>query len=208
MTRVAGNDDLVVTDGAGKSVCSVTMLDTGASFAWSPDGRRVAWIDSGSTTNLTAPLYVVDLVEGKKQRVHKNAIGFFWSPDSARLAVYSVAQPSSQAPSGKSSTKLNRPATQTETPLLHIEIVDAVTGDSMRVSDTRPTRGTVEMLSYFDQYARSVTPWSPAGDRLVFTDAREDGSTIDMVVAELNQTRDAVTLRHVGAGVIAFWSPR
>jgi Tol biopolymer transport system component len=208
VTRVGGNDDLVVTDGNGKALCSLATLDTGASFAWSPDGRRVAWIDSGSTSNLTAPLYVYDLAQSKQQQVRDSAIGFFWSPDSARMAVYSVAQAASQAPSGKASAKLNSPAAQNSTPLLRIEIIDAVTGDSVRVSDTRPTRGTVEMLSYFDQYARSFTPWSPSGDRLVFTDAREDGSTIDIVVAELSQAKDAVTLRHAVEGVIAFWSPR
>jgi Tol biopolymer transport system component len=201
--RTANADELVIADSAGVVQCSVAILDTGASFAWSPDGKRVAWIDSGATSSLTAPLVVLDLQTGKSQRLHNDAIAFFWSPDSERVAVYSVATaPVDKPASGSSSTAAQ------SVPALRIEVVNVTTANRVLVADTSPSRAVVDVLNFFDQYARALTPWSPAGDQLVFTDLHADASTIDMIVATLHADAISVTLKRIGSAAVAFWSPR
>jgi Tol biopolymer transport system component len=202
------NDDLVLADGTGKPICAVAAVETGASFAWSPDGHRVAWIDSAASTNNPAALYVLDLTAGVRTKVHDSAVSFFWSPDSMRLAVFSIVDNGTPTRFGQTSAPTATPDPQSATPVLRIEISNVATAGTVQVADTIPTRGVIQLLGFFDQYSRALTPWSPDGKQLVFTSASDTDPTVDVVVATLNSSGDNVDLKRITAGVIAFWSPR
>lgn len=210
VARSGDVDDLVLADAAGKPICSVATLEIGASFAWSPDGRRVAWIDSAHPDVAPAPLYMLDLQAGTQTRLHDDAVAFFWSPDSTHLAVYSIVTNGQQTTFGISGGVLDRPAAQAQSsaPLLRIEAVDVSSGDALLIADTLPASTLYSMLSYFDQYAHALTPWSPDGRQFVFTSASQTADTIDLAVATLNASGTSVSLKRIGAGVVAFWSPQ
>ncbi len=209
VARIQGNDNLILADTLGKPLCSLSQLDAGASFAWSPDGHRVAWINSADAIDNPASLYVYDLRTGIQSKLHDSAAGFFWSPDSNNLAVYSFVLSSKPTTFGHVGGVENSPATQnqTQTPLLRIEKVNVTTGDALLMADTAPSHTFFNMLGYFDQYARDLTPWSPAGTQLVLTSASQTQDSIDMAVATLGRGGTTVSLKRVGAAVVAFWSP-
>jgi Tol biopolymer transport system component len=210
VARTGDNDDLVLADASGKPICSIAPLEIGASFAWSPDGRRVAWIDSASSIANPAPLYVFDLSAGIRTRLHDDAVAFFWSPDSSRLAVYSIVTDNQHATLGAAGGKLDRPAAQAQssTPVLRIESLNVSTGDTLRIADTFPSNTLISILEYFDQYSRALTPWSPDGQQLVFTSASQTTDSIDLEVATFDRGETGVSLKSIGEGVVAFWAPR
>ena len=211
VARSGDVDDLVLADAAGEPMCSIAPLEMGASFAWSPDGRRVAWIDSAHPDTTPAPLYMLDLAAGIKTRLHDDAVAFFWSPDSTRVAIYSIVTDGEQTTFGVTGGgKLDRPATQAQTssPLLRIEAVNVSSGNALLIADTLPASTLLSMLSYFDQYAHALTPWSPDGRQFVFTSASQTTDSIDLAVATLDAAGTRVSLKRIGEGVVAFWSPQ
>ncbi len=148
--------------------------------------------------------------------MHEKASAFFWSPDGSRLAVYNIVfDPEfSKLAQAQGSSKLNspmnnpvaKPAAQQGSVGLRIEVVDATTGKSTRVADTYPSPQLQQYFQYFDQYSRSLTPWSPNGEQLVFVTVNSSTATADVAVATLAST--GISLKRVAAGTIAFWSPR
>jgi Tol biopolymer transport system component len=212
VARTNGDDDLVMADATGKPLCSLAVLEAGASFAWSPDGRRIAWINSSLTLQYPAPLSIFDLTTGVTTQGHDDAIAFFWSSDSRHIAVYSVVAdgtPTNFTMEGKVGEQQPIVA-QSGSQMLRIQILDAARNGAtaVQVADTLPTNAVVDVLSFFDQYSRAVTPWSPDGKQLVYTSASHLQSRLDLVVATINSAGDKVDLNRVTAGVVAFWSPR
>ncbi len=205
VTRTNNNDDLVLADNTGQPICSVAPLDTGASFAWAPDGSGIAWIDSALPLSNPAPLFLYNLKDGSRSQLHDSAIAFFWAPDSNRLAVYSVVSSGTPTDFGGGTISSTVPSSS---PLLRIQIVDADGSGILTAADTYPTQGVVNVLSYFDQYAHAVTPWSPDSLHLVFTSASHTRPDIDMVVASLDSSGATASLKRIASGVVAFWSPR
>ncbi|MFN3705021.1 MAG: hypothetical protein ACK4WM_03385 [Thermoflexales bacterium] len=203
-------DELVLADSAGKPICSVAALVRGAFFAWSPDGARIAFMDTQSPTNDPAPLFVVDLERGQRERVHPAAMMFFWSPNGERIAIYAMVRegiPDRFTTPG-SAPRLGAPVSRSAQPVLRIEVLDLRTGKLYRVTDTVPSRQFAQYFQFFDQYSRAVTPWSPDGTRLVFASLRPEEGASDIVVATFNAAADRYESRRIASGVLAFWSPR
>jgi Tol biopolymer transport system component len=211
VTAENGSDkeDLVLADATGKSLCAIAPLLDGAAFAWSPDGRRVAWIDTVSTRNAPGPLYVQEVATGRQQQYSATALGFFWSPDGTRLASYSVEFNGTPTDVGRAGSALDMPAAQQPSgALLRIEVADVNTGRRVRVADTVPSRTFLQVLAFIDQYSRAISPWSPDGQKLVFTTAIEAEQTVAVVVATLGDLSAPVQFKRVGEGTLAVWSPR
>lgn len=212
LTIITGSgDELVIADDAGTPICAVAPIEAGAAYAWAPDGQRIAWVDASLTEFVRAPMEVLDLVTGEQTRMHDDAIAFFWSPDGQRLAVYSFVvgeEPVQLDAREGTGAKTNRPATQSDSLLLRIEIVDASTGRAIQVADTTPTREFVQVLGYFDQYSRALTPWSPDSQQLVFATLTRDRRSVDIGIATLDESAGRSDLRRLTAGLMAFWSPR
>jgi Tol biopolymer transport system component len=136
-------DELVLADAAGKPVCTIQTVEYNAYFAWSPDGRSVAVLDTAPSPQgilLPEKLVIHDLVNGNNSVVHDEASMFFWSPDGRKLAVYSIVFDARPTPLGsRSSNRLSAPAAQQQTAALRIEIVDAASGRRTKVADTSPS---------------------------------------------------------------------
>lgn len=204
-----GQDELVLADSRGKPICSLEFVEGSAYFAWSPDGRYVAVLDTVPSPQgipVPAALMVYDLSAGTSNVVHDDASMFFWSPDGKKLAVYSIVFDATITPLGMGSSKLGAPPAQTRTPALRIEVVDVATGAKVKVADTYPARQFIRYFPYFDQYSRAVTPWSPNGRRLVLAGLSPVRETADVAVATLGTA--GINLNRIAAGTLAFWSPR
>jgi len=206
-----GQDELVLADAAGKPICTIQIVEYNAYFAWSPDGRAVAVLDTAPSSQgilLPAELVIYDLVDGDSRAVHGEASLFFWSPDSRKLAVYSLAFDARPRPLGMGGNRLSAPAAQQPAAGLRIEIVDRATGRRVKVADASPTGAFSQYFPYFDQYSRAVTPWSPDGRRLVFAGALAGEDAAEVAVATLSPGEDEVSITRTAQGIVAFWSPR
>jgi TolB protein len=181
----------------------------GAWLVMSPSGTRLAVQVSGpledagaqeaapqaavvlaSTTEpesvlLPTGLHVVDLVSGETTMLSDEVkAAFFWSPDGERLLVLDLEL-------GDSGTTLTR--------------WEVWTDDEVRRGPLfSPSLQTVrEYLPFFDQYAQSVSFWSPSGDRFVYAGTAADGQAGIWVASADDPGRPEL----VSTGTIAVWSP-
>ena len=202
------SDELVLADDAGQPICTLALIRNNAFFAFSPDGSKVAVMDTSQPVSEPAPLTIYDLALGTERIVHEQASAFFWSPTGMALAVYSVVLDSAATPLGVASGRLNALPAQSRSAALRLEVVDAANGAALRVADTIPSRQFLQYLQFFDQYSRAVSPWSPDGKHLVFSSLIPERGAADIAVASLNDTASAMDVRRVAAGTVAFWSPK
>ena len=201
-------DDLMLADATGTLICTVTRMEAGAFFAWSPNGIQIAYLDTVSPMQQPGPLTILDLTTGKRTNMEHSGMMFFWAPDGTKLALYSVARDTEPTQLGNSPTKLAAPAQQSGLVALRIEVIDAKTGAAIKVADTLPTREFLQIFQFFDQYSRAVTPWSPDSNSLVFVTADATTQKADIGVATFNKSKNGFTVGRVGSGSIAFWSPQ
>lgn len=211
VSNTTQGDELVLADAAGKPICSLEPIEDSAYFAWSPNGKYIAVMDTAPSPQgvlVPAPITVYEPAAGTSKRVHDEAAMFFWSPEGDKLAVYSIVLDTTLTPLGRSAGKLGAPVAQTRSAALRIEIINVVSDVRIKVADTYPSRQLVQYLPYFDQYSRTITPWSPDGRRLVLTSASPQREAADIAVATLNASQTDVNLTRIAAGTVAFWSPR
>jgi Tol biopolymer transport system component len=210
VVNAGGQDELVLAGADGKPICAVMPIDTNAYFAWSPDGGKVAVMDTQSPAQLPVPVVVHDFASGEDNTVQDEASAFFWSPDGKRLATYRLVSNAPQTSISNRNTggPLNAPAQQASRVVLRIEVIDIATSESTRVADTLPSQQFGQYLQYFDQYSRAVSPWSPDGRHLVFSTLLPDNNTADIAVASFDASEAGPSLKRVAAGVVAFWSPK
>ena len=172
------------------------LLDVGvlSAFTWSPDGTEIAVADQqNARTAVYQRLLVVSATDGSQVRVVRNEpiLSFFWSPQGDRLAwVYLDVESRSFEWTAADSS-----------------------GDSVKkLFKFQPSTDVFTMLSYFDQYAYSHSPWSPDGTRLVVAGIPEGASrpgngqsaTRDRIFV-LDAKGESPPL-DIAAGTLAFWS--
>ena len=175
------------------------IIDVGSSsaFMWSPDGTQIAVADQSVPRN---PLYdrlmlvptdggpFTTLSPGQSSN---DVWAFFWAPAGDKLAWVSV----------------NAEERELEW------VVSSTNGsDAKRLFSFQPSAEVFIMLSFFDQYAHSHSPWSPDGKFLVIagtkgdTARRSNGRTPTgdrIYVLDVEGTTEP---RDLGAGVLAVWS--
>lgn len=192
-------DELVLVDRDGVVLHQVTELAGPTFFAWSPDGRQLAYAvpSSASPDEVNLDLTLFDPQSGRA-RVLEQAfvVGFFWSPDSSRLVYFTPRLGDSGGDA------LYLPQTQ---PLLQLSlnIVDVESAEMAQITTFTPTVSFLSLLPFYDQYQRSATIWSPDSKSLVLTgiDAQ---SQAGVYVVDL----DARTSTLIAPGDLAFWSPK
>jgi TolB protein len=135
--------------------------------------RQVPFAQSGR-------LMVLDLIAGTQQQVTGEPVaGFWWSPDGSRLLVLGIEEDG-----------------------LRWRMWDGTSLEDL--TRFRPTGTFVrDFLPFFDQYARSMSLWSPDGNAFVYPAVDAEGTPRIWV-----QRLDGGEPQSVAEGVWAAWSPR
>ncbi len=195
---VVSAQGLVTLDLASGAESVVARTDGPVEFVLSPDRTRVAYREPGqaasvsgvSLTQLNAAggLTVVELASGKATQVTGSApIAFEWGPDSRHLAWL-------------------EPGISAIQPRVRWNFWDG--------EDTTPsalfqltTAARERYLPFFEQFAQSVTGWSPDSSAFAFA-GRLDGATddTDAIWVQLLEADGAPPVR-VADGDVVIWSP-
>jgi Tol biopolymer transport system component len=152
---------LVVEDAEAEDAETVLEFDGFISFDVA--GDRIAYLVTSTgaveasfqRTPTAAPgvLSVLDLASGEIAVASRGrVVAFAWSPNGERLLSLEVAE------GGR----------------VHWSVWE--NGDSIEFAPFRPSSTDLRSyLSFFDQYARSETPWSPRSDAFAYAGTAEDG---------------------------------
>jgi WD40 repeat protein len=191
-----GQTNIVIAQG-DKRQTLVPNLDNPVSFAWSPDGSMVA-----SVANF-GQLTVTDAKTGKQIALasERSVVSYFWSPQSDRIAYVVASRPDSGT---QASYKKNGSAPPRQQPsvILSWHIMDVKTGQAHGLGSFVPSDDMTYLLSFFDQFSRSHSLWSPDGQYLVYGSV--DPSNHDSV--QLLDTKTPGAPIKVADGSIGIWS--
>ena len=191
-------------DDASYSPMRLTEVEGSCAFRWSSDGRTIAVADrqgDGSPAYRRLRLVAADGSAERTIREDDWVMGFFWEPNGQRLAWVAL--------NSEERTMEWRIATGDTAEPETAESSDPVGG--LRFS---PSGETFLMLAFFDQYARSHSPWAPDGSGLVvagnqqYLSQRRNGSGAAGPHLYVAEVEGQGGLRDIGAGGIAVWSPR
>lgn len=164
-----------------------------ASFAWSPDGSRVALIDLSADNKFqypAGPLHVLTAKDGTVETtVDENVIAFFWAPNAKRLAYLALVDPKDGS----------------SRPQMTLKLLDVGGWTPREIVVISPTTDFMtQIVPFFDQYSQSTSPWSPDSSSFVLTFAE---STTSSGVYLINLD-GASAPRRLGSGGVAFWSSK
>ncbi len=171
------------------------------SYNWSPDGNRVAYREATSTS--FGPLIVVDAISGEviARSSSTGVIAFFWAPDSQQIAYLTLAaSPGSFSASGPQGHLLAQ--AEQQQPGIAWSILDTVTGDVRQYGSFFPTRESLYLMQFFDQFAQSHRIWSPDSQHLIYSEITESGPVIS--VQNISQVGSVPF--SVAEGIIGIWS--
>jgi TolB protein len=202
--RLAGAQQLVLADPSGATLRDLAAFDGTITFSLSPDGERVAFIDSTEMVPTAAlgPLSLASLRGAAPPQVIDDGpvLAFFWSPQGDKLAYLTPGDHSQQGPRASLSPTLEADHLNL---WLQWHVWDGER--SYELAQFRPSDTfLVDYLRFFDQYARSMTPWAPDGSAFVYAGDSEDaisGVWVQPVIEGAPSVR-------IGDGVYAAWSPR
>ncbi|HSB01984.1 MAG TPA: hypothetical protein VLE49_15145 [Anaerolineales bacterium] len=201
LARVSEKENqIIVTDTAGKNPKKIGTFTSKAAFAWSSDGTRIAYLDGIRPMNpgIFGPLHVVDLETSKEISEDGNIIAFFWSPNGEKLAYFNLVKMQASGSSSGSSGD-----TQATTQLaVELYVLDVTSEKSQKLLTYIPTDLFLSILPYFDQYHQAVTIWSPDNNNLVLSLVDDtNGPSIAVIAATGN-----LQPRTLANGYLAFWS--
>lgn len=177
----AGTANLTLIPADGGEPRVLLPLEGPSAFAVDPGGERVAVAEGTPGGGHQGRLVVVGLDGGNQVDVSdRRPLLFDWSPDGSRLLYVTV---------------------DTEEGTLVPHVWDG--GDSRSYPSYRPTVTTArEYLPFWDQYERSLSLWSPAGDAFVYA-GLDDESAGRILVQPLEEAGPV----DVGPGEWASWIP-
>jgi Tol biopolymer transport system component len=206
----SGGSDLVVTDALGDNARVLTSYTGNIAFAWSPNGKRVAYILMDSAALGTpGQLWVADPA-GQAKAVELDddtpVYAFFWSPDSKSLAYFSEA--ALDDTTGEDAADAQATATATaadgQTSLLfNLEVMNAGNGSHHHVLTYAPTSQFLQLIPYFEQYHQSLTIWSPDSKNLVISAIYQTDGTPGIFVMAASGHVDP---RYIADGWVGVWS--
>jgi WD40 repeat protein len=196
--------ELVLAEGDDRRVLASSR--TGMAFAWSPAGDRIAYSSPDPVEALLYGSVVVTDLEGKERSVvaQGQIMAFFWSPDGKRLAVLNF-DPGGQERQGRTIPVWAgaAPRLQSADVGLAWSVVNLADGTLMDYASFQPTESFLLLVPYFDQYAQSLSLWSPDGRYLVYADVNDRDQASIRVLDTLEPLQPA---RRLAEGTFAAWS--
>jgi len=199
--QLDGQNVIASYDPESGDVKSLVRVGELANFVLDPTGRFLAiesleFAGDGSQSGdavqvafrqptTTSQVLVYDLeTDTTMQAFDGQSAGFWWSPNGERLALL---VPEEGANPSAAQWLVWGP--------------DA----SFRTERFRPSQPYVtSYIPFFDQYAQSITPWSPDSSRFVYTGATQDGASGVFVQPAQPDTAAELIANDNG---VAFWSP-
>ena len=180
------------------------ILDTGplVAFMWSPDGRTLAVADNPDPQGRIFQRVRLLAADGSGLRtlVEEPLIAFYWAPNSQRLAWVGI-DPEEQVFELKVGLAGGTGEADGDA---------AATGREL--FRFRPSGEVFTMLSFFDQYAYSHSPWSPDSSSLVVAGSegpvaeRRNGHTPTGARVYVVDAVGNAPPREIAQGNVAFWS--
>jgi TolB protein len=182
--RAGDAQELVVRDLRNGSTRVLLPFEGTIGFVLSPDGGKVAVQALGGEGGPT-PLFVIDLASGEATEITTDlAAAFYWSPTGDRLLFLT-------------------PELFQQIVLLRAHVWDG----SSRLAFARflPSPAWAEeYLPFFDQYAQSMSLWSPDGAAFAYPGVSEDAQA-GVWVQEVRPNVAPVLVAEGGA--VVAWSP-
>lgn len=185
---------LVITTIDGQVVQEVTNYSGNITFSQSPTTQELAYVvtESASGFPTFGPLYVTDAQTLRTQELtDQPVIAFFWSPSGDKLAYISVDAAGQNY-------------------WLRWNVWDSSPEESAGGAATTqfgrflPSRTFLQRyLVFFDQYARSMSVWSPDGSAFAYAGTNPAGRSGIWV-----QSLQAEEPRRISNGVFVTWAPR
>jgi Tol biopolymer transport system component len=174
----------------------VMQLGAFSAFMWSPDGRQLAVADQQSPNSTIFERLQIISVDGSSVNTIAEGLllAFYWSPDGGRIAWVDLDQ---------------------EEQRFDWKVANSVPNGPDRVRPLfsfYPSRDVLTMLSFFDQYAYSHSPWSPDSSRLVVAGTqampfeRRNGHTPTGARVFVLDVAGDVSPQEIAEGTLAFWS--
>ncbi len=204
----SGEEALLLLGRDGAVERQVGSIDGPVAFAWSPDGSWLAYLHGqpAGQDSILRSLRLVDPADaGSSQTIAEaGVVAFFWSPDSRQIAYFLpvLTDKSPQEQGVLYSRSISLPAQSH--PVLHLSLMifDVESGESHQAALFEPADEFLNLLPFFDQYARSSSIWSPDSRHLVVSGLDNSGKPgIYLVDAAGGQPID-----HIADGSLAFWS--
>ncbi len=191
-------------DGSNRHEIAVPGL---AAFSFTRAGTSLAFIApdvrGGQPADLPiGALRVVDVASGAVRTIQEGLlVAFFWSPDGRTIATLRIPAPGENE---FASLGGRPPPVAVDSGYdLSLAFVDVATGEVRSKKTVRVTNlFGLQILPFFDQYARSHRVWSPDSATIALPLVSFDG--VDGVVV---LPADGSDQRRLSDGEMGFWSP-
>lgn len=193
-------ESLVLAGQDGNTKRVLAQFSGPVAFAWSPKGNNLAYMTSvpGDSTHLLKRLSLMDPSQPAKGKevAQGPIVAYFWSPDSQKVAYFELGlknpgQTSLIIPIAQSTPKID----------VDVQVYDLASGVTRKAATFQPTDSFQQVFSFFDQYQRSATLWSPDSKNLVLAGLDNNGNS-NIFVASI----DGSKFQKIADGNLAFWS--
>jgi TolB protein len=173
------------------------LLSVGAlsAFMWSPGSAELAVVDQADPASPLFQRLQVVSAQGSATRTiaEEPLLAFYWSPNGERIAWVAV---------------------DSERGVFTWKVAPASGGPAQELFPFQPSSETLAMLTFFDQFAYSHSPWSPDSSHLVVAGSseppspRRNGQTPTGSRIYVVDVTGATPPQDLAAGTLAVWSWR
>lgn len=180
----------------------LTALQGFVYLTLAPNGQHLAYVEvDGNNHPPFGTAYLIDAEGKQKKQVVDNPVGsIYWSPDSSKLALLTLARRDGGATAKVGGLAAPLP----QEVFFRWLIYDVKTETVEPLASFTPTTAFLQTVPYFDQYHLSLTFWSPDSRYLVYTEEADEATGAGKVwVADTTRQEES---RQVGEGTLAVWS--